>query len=202
MLYRFKGGSDGQYPQGLLAINGVLYATTYIGGSGKCALGCGTIFKMDASGEKTVLYDLSSAGRCRASCAPSLCERQAVRHDCERVARIVRTRYPRDAEPSSQSRRDNEPISLFPSSNPTFRRSPPLATSHLYGGYVAIRTRVELAGTVASTESHPAPTRSSRRQCTSDCAARHCAVLTRRHASTGSQASRTERGRCLLAALR
>ncbi|MFY9664246.1 MAG: choice-of-anchor tandem repeat GloVer-containing protein [Candidatus Cybelea sp.] len=60
MLYRFKGGSDGQYPQGLLAINGVLYATTYIGGSGKCALGCGTIFKMDASGEKTVLYDFKA----------------------------------------------------------------------------------------------------------------------------------------------
>ncbi len=53
------GGKDGQWPKaGLVAVNGTLYGTTSLGGTGKCASneGCGTIFKITTSGKETVLY--------------------------------------------------------------------------------------------------------------------------------------------------
>ena len=56
-IHNFKGGSDGRYPSGLFVVNGVLYGTTSGGGDGcKPYGGCGTFFKMTASGEKTILY--------------------------------------------------------------------------------------------------------------------------------------------------
>jgi uncharacterized repeat protein (TIGR03803 family) len=63
VLYRFRGGRDGANPTGLGAyINGVLYSTTFAGGTGCHGYryyggGCGTVFKFDlASGRETILY--------------------------------------------------------------------------------------------------------------------------------------------------
>jgi uncharacterized repeat protein (TIGR03803 family) len=57
ILYRFKGGADGEYPnfEGLTSIGGTLYGTTGSGGSG-CKVGCGTIFKITTSGQFTTVY--------------------------------------------------------------------------------------------------------------------------------------------------
>ncbi len=58
VLYRFMGGKDGAFPNGLLNVNGTLYGTTYSGGGRGCAYhqGCGTIFAIGTSGMETVLY--------------------------------------------------------------------------------------------------------------------------------------------------
>jgi uncharacterized repeat protein (TIGR03803 family) len=63
VLYSFKGGSDGDGPTGdlIMDVAGNLYGTTIAGGSGTCtgqlALpGCGTVFKLDTSGNETLLY--------------------------------------------------------------------------------------------------------------------------------------------------
>jgi uncharacterized repeat protein (TIGR03803 family) len=67
VLYSFKGGSDGSGPTGGLTMDaaGNLYGTTVEGGgsdpSGTCGSqtgvgGCGTVFKVDPSGNETVLY--------------------------------------------------------------------------------------------------------------------------------------------------
>jgi len=62
VLYTFNGGTDGADPVGglVLDIEGNLYGTTARGGEPNCAwgngLGCGTIFKLDASGKETILY--------------------------------------------------------------------------------------------------------------------------------------------------
>jgi uncharacterized repeat protein (TIGR03803 family) len=64
VLYSFKGGVDGEYPASGLLLDsaGNLYGTTINGGGGtKCIGGrsnggCGTVYKVDASGTKTVLY--------------------------------------------------------------------------------------------------------------------------------------------------
>lgn len=51
VLYRFKGGTDGEQPEAGLALrNGVLYGTTTYGGAGSCTFGCGTIFSIGTSG--------------------------------------------------------------------------------------------------------------------------------------------------------
>ena len=58
VLYRFKGGSDGDNPNsGLVAIDGVLYGTTNDGGRG-CGQepGCGTVFAITPSGREHVVY--------------------------------------------------------------------------------------------------------------------------------------------------
>jgi len=51
VLYAFKGGSDGAQPLSGLVMDaaGVLYGTTYNGGSTACAGGCGTVFKLTPS---------------------------------------------------------------------------------------------------------------------------------------------------------
>jgi uncharacterized repeat protein (TIGR03803 family) len=72
VLYRFRGGADGQDPEGVIHdSNGNLYGTTYWGGTGQCSNegypGCGTIFKVDASGRHTVLYRFTGGGRWRES---------------------------------------------------------------------------------------------------------------------------------------
>ena len=59
ILHNFTGGKDGQWPKaGLVAVNGMLYGTTSLGGTGKCASseGCGTVFKITTSGKETILY--------------------------------------------------------------------------------------------------------------------------------------------------
>lgn len=66
VLYKFKGGGDGQFPYAGLAIgsDGNLYGTTSYGGSGSCGgigLGCGTVFKITPSGSETVLYSFQGA---------------------------------------------------------------------------------------------------------------------------------------------
>ncbi len=62
VIYRFKGGSDGDDPVGnLINVNGTLYGVTNEGGSksGPCAppnSGCGTVFKVSTAGDEHVLY--------------------------------------------------------------------------------------------------------------------------------------------------
>jgi len=54
ILYRFKGGEDGEGPTAaLIAVDRTLYGTTVAGGSGNCPFyvatyytGCGTVFKI------------------------------------------------------------------------------------------------------------------------------------------------------------
>jgi uncharacterized repeat protein (TIGR03803 family) len=53
VLYRFKGGKDGDYPEAALSVvSGKLYGTTYGGG----ASGYGTVFEITTSGQEKVLY--------------------------------------------------------------------------------------------------------------------------------------------------
>lgn len=65
VIYRFKGGNDGLDPKaGLISVNGVLYGTTYYGGTG-CGYpsggGCGVIFAIDASGKESIVYRFRGA---------------------------------------------------------------------------------------------------------------------------------------------
>jgi uncharacterized repeat protein (TIGR03803 family) len=68
VLYRFKGyPDDGAIPTGVLVeINGTLYGTTVLGGSGKCErgvvgyVGCGTAFAVTTSGSESPLYSFGS----------------------------------------------------------------------------------------------------------------------------------------------
>ena len=53
VLYRFGGTSDGAYPNGLIAVHGVLYGTTEGGGSRSS----GTFFSVTPSGKLTTLYN-------------------------------------------------------------------------------------------------------------------------------------------------
>ena len=53
LLYSFEGGRDGAKPYaGLIALNGLLYGTTNVGG----ASDDGIVFEVDASGKERVLY--------------------------------------------------------------------------------------------------------------------------------------------------
>jgi uncharacterized repeat protein (TIGR03803 family) len=58
VLYSFGGGADGDGPNGSLIVDdaGNLYGTTGGGGGGPCLDGCGTFFKLDPTGTKTILY--------------------------------------------------------------------------------------------------------------------------------------------------
>jgi uncharacterized repeat protein (TIGR03803 family) len=59
VIYRFRGGTDGEVPlAGLVALKGALYGTTVQGGRGGCSSsqGCGTVFKVTTSGAERVLY--------------------------------------------------------------------------------------------------------------------------------------------------
>jgi uncharacterized repeat protein (TIGR03803 family) len=60
LLYSFTGGTDGANPSAGLFRDaaGNLYGSTVFGGSGDCGGGgCGVIFKLDASGNYTVLHN-------------------------------------------------------------------------------------------------------------------------------------------------
>src|SRR5580692_4413306 len=50
VLYSFRGGSDGSYPQAAVPLhNGSIYGTTYAGGGNSClgaSQGCGTIYQL------------------------------------------------------------------------------------------------------------------------------------------------------------
>jgi uncharacterized repeat protein (TIGR03803 family) len=62
VLYTFTNGSDGAYPGGLVRDQaGNLYGTTLEGGtfSSACRWGCGVVFKIDSSGNYSVLYSFS-----------------------------------------------------------------------------------------------------------------------------------------------
>lgn len=62
IVYRFKGGKDGEAPvAGLVSVNGVLYGVTAWGGvDGTCESsapsGCGVVFAIDSSGHEKVIY--------------------------------------------------------------------------------------------------------------------------------------------------
>ena len=64
-LYSFTGGTDGGVPsEALLQANdGFFYGTTLYDGDASCSVsnstGCGTVFKVDSSGNFTVLHDFS-----------------------------------------------------------------------------------------------------------------------------------------------
>lgn len=61
-LYSFAGSTDGVQPVGLVRDSaGNLYGTTAYGGGGRCnsKAGCGTVFKLDAAGNETVLHDFT-----------------------------------------------------------------------------------------------------------------------------------------------
>jgi uncharacterized repeat protein (TIGR03803 family) len=57
-LYTFTGKSDGFLPNGYLAMDpaGNLYGTTFYGGERDCSGGCGVVFKVDPTGQETVLH--------------------------------------------------------------------------------------------------------------------------------------------------
>jgi uncharacterized repeat protein (TIGR03803 family) len=53
VIYRFKAKNDGAHPyDGLIAANGMLYGTTYQGGTS----GAGTVFRVSPSGDEKVVY--------------------------------------------------------------------------------------------------------------------------------------------------
>lgn len=63
VLHSFTGGSDGAYPAAPLmhGRDGAFYGTTEAGGTGDCAFpglptGCGTVFRVTAGGEESVIH--------------------------------------------------------------------------------------------------------------------------------------------------
>jgi uncharacterized repeat protein (TIGR03803 family) len=52
VVYSFKGPPDGQDPQGVIGVKGVLYGTTEHGGANNF----GTVFRVTTSGQERVLY--------------------------------------------------------------------------------------------------------------------------------------------------
>jgi uncharacterized repeat protein (TIGR03803 family) len=60
VLHSFNGIPDGSGPEAGLVLDaqGNLYGTTTYGGSPKCS-GCGTVFKVDATGKETVIYSFT-----------------------------------------------------------------------------------------------------------------------------------------------
>jgi uncharacterized repeat protein (TIGR03803 family) len=74
VLHSFGSGTDGKYPEaGVIAVNGLLYGTTYAGGSTGCfgGYGCGTVFSVDpGNGTETVLYAFCSQQDCADGAEP------------------------------------------------------------------------------------------------------------------------------------
>jgi len=59
VIYSFKGGQDGAYPESLVAVAGALYGITSGGGGSVCSAytgGCGTIFALSGGGSESVLH--------------------------------------------------------------------------------------------------------------------------------------------------
>jgi len=65
VLHTFTGGADGALPEGTLVLDatGDLFGTTVYGGNIYCGNsgGCGTVFKLNATGKKTLLYAFPSS---------------------------------------------------------------------------------------------------------------------------------------------
>lgn len=62
VLHTFAAGTDGAVPTGLVRdATGDFYGTTFYGGDMPCPLGfgCGTVFRLDASGKEAVLYNFT-----------------------------------------------------------------------------------------------------------------------------------------------
>ncbi len=56
VLYSFKGGVDGAFPQSsLIDVKGTLYGTTTAGGNSCASFGCGTVFSITTAGVEKVL---------------------------------------------------------------------------------------------------------------------------------------------------
>lgn len=73
VLWSFGSGSDGQYPYGnVIAVNGILYGTTQLGGGSGCGgNGCGTIFSIDPTTDaETVLHSFCSRTDCTDGALP------------------------------------------------------------------------------------------------------------------------------------
>jgi uncharacterized repeat protein (TIGR03803 family) len=63
LLYSFAGGNDGQYPAAApISTGGEFYGTTALGGNGGCHAvhGCGTVYKLNASGHESILHVFKS----------------------------------------------------------------------------------------------------------------------------------------------
>src|SRR5208337_2933280 len=58
VLYSFRGGTDGAWPNAVMrGADGDFYGTTEDGGNTGCdRQGCGTVFKLSSAGKKTTLY--------------------------------------------------------------------------------------------------------------------------------------------------
>ncbi len=68
-LYSFTGAPDGQWPLGIvLDPQGSLYGSTQYGGLVNCGpvrrplISCGTVFKLDTSGQETILHRFTASG--------------------------------------------------------------------------------------------------------------------------------------------
>src|SRR5271157_42903 len=63
VLYTFTGSPDGAHPAASLLrdAQGNLYGTTSAGGDPACTNGCGTVFKVDATGKETLLYTFTGS---------------------------------------------------------------------------------------------------------------------------------------------
>jgi uncharacterized repeat protein (TIGR03803 family) len=66
VMHAFAGGADGAQPASTLlkGLDGAFYGTTEAGGSGDCAfpgepIGCGTVFRVTAAGEESVIHEFS-----------------------------------------------------------------------------------------------------------------------------------------------
>jgi uncharacterized repeat protein (TIGR03803 family) len=65
VLHGFTGSPDGANPEGFVVnVNGTLYGTTFVGGTGTCtyssSTGCGTVFTVDpTTGSESVLYSFT-----------------------------------------------------------------------------------------------------------------------------------------------
>jgi uncharacterized repeat protein (TIGR03803 family) len=58
VIYKFKGGDDGEHPRGpLFVFHGALYGTTSEGGTG----GCGTVFKVTLLGVESLIYSFGAS---------------------------------------------------------------------------------------------------------------------------------------------
>jgi uncharacterized repeat protein (TIGR03803 family) len=69
VLYRFKAGKDGAHPYaGLTAVKGMLYGTTYQGGT----KGSGTVFGVTTSGDEKVIYSFKGGSDGQYPYAPLL----------------------------------------------------------------------------------------------------------------------------------
>lgn len=67
VLHSFTGSPDGANPEGFVTeVNGMLYGTTFVGGTGRCSYtnssGCGTVFSVNPqTGEEQVIYSFTGS---------------------------------------------------------------------------------------------------------------------------------------------